>query len=170
MARRVRGWLMGAAVIVVMAGAGWQVLKQQESVAPMVSVPTLQGQTLSLAQWKGKVVLVNFWATSCSACVKEMPELVKTFNTYHSQGLETVAIAMNYDPPEYVENFSRARQLPFTVALDREGKAAKAFGEIRLTPTTFLLDKQGKMVQRYIGIPDFNQLNQLIDSKLKERA
>lgn len=170
MTSRVRGWVVAAVLLAGLAGVGWQVLAARNALAPAITLSTLQGRSFTLDQWKGKVVLVNFWATSCSGCVKEMPELVKTFKTYQAQGFETVAVAMSYDPPAYVESFTRSRELPFTVALDRDGHVAKAFGEIRLTPTTFVLDKQGRIVQRYIGVPDFAQLHQLIEAKLKERT
>ena len=74
-------------------------------------------------------MLVNFWATTCVSCVKEMPDLVATYNKYQARGYETVAVAMSYDPPAWVLNFAQSRQLPFKVALDVDGSAAKAYGK-----------------------------------------
>src|SRR5512135_2728071 len=96
--------------------------------APQATFTTLTGEKVTLESLRGKVVMVNFWATSCPGCVKEMPELVNTYQKYHSQGLETVAVAMSYDPPAYVKQFTERTGLPFTVALDTDGSAAQAFG------------------------------------------
>ncbi|MBS0347404.1 MAG: TlpA family protein disulfide reductase [Proteobacteria bacterium] len=142
----------------------------QPAAAPDVSFTTLDGQTRQLSSLKGKVVLVNFWATTCTTCVAEMPKLVETYNKFAPKGFETVAIAMDYDPPEYVRNYAQKTGLPFTVALDSGGKAAKGFEDVRLTPTTFLLDKQGRIVQKYLGEPDFAKLHALLDKLLAEPA
>ncbi|WP_079434670.1 peroxiredoxin [Zoogloea sp. LCSB751] len=142
----------------------------QPAAAPDVSFTTLDGQTRQLSSLKGKVVLVNFWATTCTTCVAEMPKLIETYNKFAPKGFETVAIAMDYDPPEYVRNYAQKNGLPFTVALDSGGKAAKGFEEVRLTPTTFLLDKQGRVVQKYLGEPDFAKLHALLDKLLAEPA
>ena len=111
---------------------------------------------------------MNFWATSCTTCVAEMPEVIATYNKYKDRGFETLAVAMSYDPPSYVVNFAQTRQLPFKVAIDNTGAAAKAWGDIQLTPTTFVLDKQGNIVKRYVGAPNFAELHQLIDKLLAE--
>ena len=131
---------------------------------------TLKGESLMTSDLRGKVVLVNFWATDCVTCVHEMPKLIETHNKFEKQGFETVAVAMSYDPPNYVARFSEQNKLPFKVALDVQGKIAAGFGDIRFTPTTFLLDKRGRIIQRYLGEPDFTQLHRLVEAALKESA
>lgn len=138
--------------------------------APDVRYTTLDGRSASLAALKGKVVLVNFWATTCTTCVAEMPRLVDTYRKFAPRGFETVAIAMSYDPPEYVRNYAARNGLPFTVALDGSGEAARGFEEVRLTPTTFVIDRKGRIVQKYLGEPDFQQLHALLDKLLAESA
>jgi len=133
--------------------------------APDVGYTLLNGSQSTTGQLRGKVVLVNFWATSCPGCVAEMPDLVKTHRKFEARGLETIAVAMSYDPPEYVKQFSEKNQLPFKVALDKDGSAAQAFGA-RVTPTTFVIDKQGQIVQRIVGEPDFAKLHALIAQTL----
>ncbi len=95
-----------------------------------------------------------------------MPQIISTYNQYQSRGFETVAVAMSYDPPSYVVNFAHTRKLPFKVAIDNTGAVAKAWGDIKLTPTTYLVDKQGAIVKRYVGAPDFKEMNQLIEKLL----
>ena len=136
--------------------------------APESSFILLDGSRLNVSQLKGKVTLVNFWATSCTTCVAEMPELMATYDKYHERGYETVAVAMSYAPPSYVVNFSETRKLPFKVAIDNTGAVAQAWGDIKLTPTTFLVNKQGEIVKRYVGAPDFAELHRLIEKLLAE--
>ena len=113
---------------------------------------------------------MNFWATSCTTCVAEMPEIISTHNKYKDKGYDTLAVAMSYDPPSYVVNFAESRQLPFKVALDNTGNVAKAWGDVKLTPTTFIVNKRGEIVKSYIGAPDFVQLHKLIEKLLAEPA
>ena len=138
------------------------------SPAPDVGYTLLDGSKHRTAELQGKVVLVNFWATSCSTCVKEMPELVDTHAKFKARGYETLAVAMSYDPPAYVVNFVETRKLPFRVALDIDGGIARSFGDVQLTPTSVLLDKRGRIVKRYVGQPDFTELHALVDKLLTE--
>jgi peroxiredoxin len=134
--------------------------------APASTFVLLDGRQTTTADLKGKVTLVNFWATTCVTCVKEMPQIVATHQKYAARGFETVAVAMSYDPPAWVLNFAQSRQLPFKVALDNTGEIAQAWGDVKLTPTTYLVDKQGQIVKRYVGEPDFNALHALIEKLL----
>ncbi|MXN78142.1 redoxin family protein [Burkholderia sp. 4701] len=156
-----------AAVVVAaaIAVAGFLAFSGKSS-APDATFTLLSGQKISTtADLKGKVYLVNFWATSCATCMQEMPQMVETYNRFKGQGLEFVAVAMNYDPPMYVANYAQTRQLPFKVALD-DGSVAKQFGNVQLTPTTFVVDKDGKILKRYVGAPQFAELDQLLKQAL----
>ena len=136
--------------------------------APASSFVLLDGSKISTEQMKGKVTLVNFWATSCTTCVAEMPEIVATYNKFKDKGYETLAVAMSYDPPAYVVNFTESRKLPFKVAIDNTGLNAKDWGDVKLTPTTYLVNKRGEIVKRYVGAPDFADLHRLIEKLLAE--
>ncbi|MGV0959145.1 MAG: TlpA disulfide reductase family protein [Limnohabitans sp.] len=136
--------------------------------APESSYVLLDGSKITTTQLQGKVFLVNFWATSCTTCVGEMPEVIATYNKYKDRGFDTVAVAMSYDPPSYVVNFAQTRQLPFKVAIDNTGSAAKAWGDVQLTPTTFLVNKHGEIVKRYVGAPNFAELHQLVEKLLAQ--
>ncbi len=91
--------------------------------------------------------------------------MVDTYNRFKGKGLEFVAVAMNYDAPMYVNNYSATRRLPFKVAMD-DGSAAKQFGNVQLTPTTFVIDRDGKILKRYVGEPSFQELDTLLDKAL----
>lgn len=135
---------------------------------PEVNFIGVRGDQFTMSSLRGKVVLVNFWATSCTVCMSEMPKMVQTYEKYRGQGLETVAVAMSYDPPDRVFAYAQQSKLPFRVTLDIFGKAMQAFGGIRGTPTTFLMDRSGKIVQRFEGEPDFGKLGALIERELSK--
>jgi len=134
--------------------------------APASTFTTLEGKTLTLNELRGKVVLVNFWATSCPGCVKEMPDMVEVYREYKDRGFEIIAVAMSYDPPNYVQSFVQTRQLPFPVALDVTGEHARAFGDVQLTPTTFIIGKDGRILEHKLGEIDFVRLRALLDREL----
>ena len=136
--------------------------------APNSTFVLLDGSKQTTADLKGKVTLVNFWATSCVTCVAEMPKVIATYNKYKSQGYDTMAVAMSYDPPSYVVNYAETRKLPFKVAIDNTGAVAKAWGDVQLTPTTYLVNKRGEIVKQYVGEPDFVALHKLIEKLLAE--
>jgi peroxiredoxin len=164
---RPMGLVLIAMALVAGAALAYLSLAAKEK-APPAAYTLLDGSTGSIDRLKGKVVLVNFWATSCVTCVKEMPELVATHQKFQARGFETLAVAMSYDPPAYVSNFAQSRQLPFGVAIDNTGQIARSFGDIKLTPTTILINKRGEIVKRYVGEPDFTALHALVERLLAE--
>jgi len=156
------------AVAILIAVAGWLAFGTSKQV-PDATFTLLSGQKISTGQLKGKVYLVNFWATDCDTCIQEMPQMVQTYNQFKDQGLEFVAVAMNYDAPMYVVNYSQTRRLPFKVALD-DGSAAKQFGNVQLTPTTFVIDRDGHILKRYVGEPQFSELAGILKDALAKLA
>lgn len=159
-------YLAAAAVVLAIGAAIY--LGSGSTPAPQSSFVLLDGSKKETAQLKGKVTLVNFWATSCVSCVAEMPKLMATYEKYKPLGFDTIAVAMSYDPPSYVVNFAQSRQLPFSVAIDNTGEVAKAWEDVKLTPTTFIVNKRGDIVKRYVGEPNFKELHQLIERLLAE--
>ncbi|WYX34664.1 TlpA disulfide reductase family protein [Achromobacter xylosoxidans] len=157
--------IVALAVLVAVGVGAWFTLRPTQT-APDVTFTTLEGKTFSMQDLRGKVVLVKFWATSCVTCVKQMPETISAYNEYAGKGYEAIAVAMDYDPPNYVLNFSESRKLPFPVALDTKGDIARAFGDIRLTPTAFLIDKQGRIIKRYLGEYDVAEFHATVEKAL----
>lgn len=157
--------LLIAVAVLAIAGALAYALMDKPS-APAATFTTLEGKPIVLDELRGKVVLVNFWATSCPGCIKEMPGMVETYNQYKDRGFEIVAVAMRYDPPNYVVNFVRTRQLPFPVALDVDGEHARAFGNVQITPTSFIIGKDGRILEQKLGELDFVRLNALLEREL----
>lgn len=156
-----------AATLLAIGALAWRAPASRDA-APAVSYTLLDGRKASLESLRGKVVLVNFWATTCTVCVAEMPQIVATHRQFQGRGYDTVAVAMSYDPPALVARFAESRRLPFGVAIDNTGEVARGFGQVQLTPTSFLLDKQGRIVRHYVGAPDFAALKRLIEELLVE--
>ena len=164
----IKHWITGVA-LAAFAGIGAYVyLGAGQQAAPSSTFVLLDGSQQTTADLRGKVTLVNFWATSCTTCVAEMPDIVRTYDKYRAQGFETLAVAMSYDPPSYVVNFAESRKLPFKVAIDNTGAVARAWGDIKITPTTYLVNKRGEIVKSYVGAPDFAELHRLIEKLLAE--
>lgn len=152
--------------LLITAGVFWA-SKNPTLQAPDVSFLTITGQTIQLSSLKGKPVIVTFWATDCAVCVKEIPDLIELYQAYRDKGVEIIAIAMYYDPPNHVVEMSRAKQIPYYVALDLRAEHARAFGEVRLTPTTFVIDENGVIVQQITGAFKPADLSRLIETLLK---
>ncbi len=161
--------IAAVAVVAIAAGAGFAALTRNAP-APEVRFVTLVGPSFTTSELRGMVVLVNFWATSCVTCVEEMPKMVEAWNKYSPRGYDMVAVAMSYDHPNLVADFTQKRALPFKVALDTDGALAKGFGNVSVTPTNFLLDKRGRIVKRYHGEPDWAEFHALIERALAEPA
>ena len=157
--------------LVIAAGLfAYGAMPEQPRPAPTLVYSTVKGELVTPADLYGKVTLVNFWATDCMVCMKEMPRLVQTYNRLRPLGLQTVAVAMSYDRPDRVLEYAEKNRLPFKVALDVRGEAARQFGTINATPTTFLIDKRGNIVKSWQGEPDYAKLERLIEQKLAERV
>ena len=161
-------WFLAGLAVVCLAIviAVVRVVALSQRPVPAVAVTTLQGEQFRLDAMKGSVVLVNFWATTCAVCIREMPKLIALFEKYRTEGYRTVAVAMPYDPPNRVVDYVARRVLPFDVVMDIDGSVLRAFGDVPGTPTTFLVDKRGRIVRKYLGEPDFADLEQQIRSAL----
>jgi peroxiredoxin len=168
MRRSLRLSLSGIALAIAAVGAYFALVRQPAM--PEVRFATLSGELVSTADLRGKVTLVNFWATSCVPCVAEMPRMVSTYNRFKDRGFETIAVAMAYDPPLYVKNYSDRNHLPFKVAMDARGEVAKSFGEVSAIPSTFIIDRKGRIIKSYLGEMDSEKLNALLEAALRESA
>jgi peroxiredoxin len=164
----VRRAVILAAVLGLAVAALAVLLPLRVTPAPQVAFVSIHGESIAMPPASGKVMLVNFWATDCPVCIREMPDLIATYEKYRGRGLDLVAVAMRHDPPHYVLKYADSAGLPFRVALDSLGEHARAFGGVRATPTTFLIDRRGNIVERIVGMPDFGKLNALIEKSLNQ--
>jgi len=140
---------------------------QKEKVAE-IQMTTIEGNNISTNNLLGKVYLINFWATDCPGCIKEMPDLIKTYNKYKDNNFEILAISMHYDPPSRVMSYAQKNSLPFPVIMDIKKDIIKHFKKVKLTPTSILVNHEGKIVNTIIGEIEFKEFNQTVESLLKK--
>ena len=163
---RIKLLAAAGALLAIAIAVGTCLIALKPHPAPDIAFTSIKGEQIRLQQWRGKVVLVEFWATTCVYCVRDMPKIIDIYRELGGQGLQMIAISMSYDRPDYVVNYAESRKLPFPVTLDLQGDFAQAFGEVALTPTLFVIGKNGNIVKRYQGEPDFAALRQLLQVQL----
>jgi len=127
---------------------GFQVLNIGEK-APAVHLSIINEGDITIDNLKGKAVVLNFWATWCPPCKKEMPLLETTYKNYKDKGLIVLGVNYNEDR-ETITRFVKEMGITFPVALDRDFKVTKAYGVLAL-PTTFFIDRRGIIRDRYRG-------------------
>ena len=132
--------------------------------APDFNRKDLTGKPIHLANYKGKVVLLNFWATWCGPCLAEIPRFSAWQQKYGPQGLQVVGISMDDDDAPVLHVY-RKYQLTYPVLMGDE-HLGELYGGVLGLPITFLLDPQGKIVARYQGEPDLKQVELQIKSLL----
>ncbi|MGA3055340.1 MAG: redoxin domain-containing protein [Candidatus Korobacteraceae bacterium] len=137
------------------------------SVAPDFSLQDLNGQPLALADYRGKVVLLDFWATWCAPCLDEIPHFVALQNEYREQGLQVIGISMD-DGPKPVRDFYQRFKMNYPVALGTE-KLAQAYGGVLGLPVTFLIGRDGQVAAKYIGEVQMPVVEQEIKSLLQAK-
>ncbi|MCI0521050.1 MAG: TlpA family protein disulfide reductase [Chloroflexi bacterium] len=121
--------------------------------APLFSLATPQGGLVTLADLRGRPVIINFWATWCPPCREEMPALQEVYAAYKAQGLEILAVnATNQDDPAQAAAFAAEYGLAFPILLDMQGEVAGQY-QIQSFPTTFFINSQGVIQEVVIGGP-----------------
>jgi peroxiredoxin len=124
--------------------------------APDFSLRDLEGNIRGLASFRGRVVLLNFWATWCPPCETELVSMEDLYQAYQDHGLAVVAIASDGQGAEVVQPFVTQLHLSFTTLLDASGQVTRLYGVTSL-PTTYLLDRQGRLVTVAIGGHDWSK-------------
>jgi peroxiredoxin len=163
--------LLAALLAVALAAAAMRSVRRPAPRPPMVEITQvpevrftlLSGESMAASDLRGKALLVNFWATYCGSCLKEMPQLVETYRKFAPRGHELIAVAVRRDEAERVAQVVAAHHLPFKVAMDADGALAREFGNVRITPSTFVIDREGRVLKRYIGEPPWSELHALLE-------
>jgi len=118
--------------------------------APAFTLQDLNGKNVSLADFQGKVVVLDFWATWCPPCVKEIPHFIELYEQYKDKGLAMVGISLDREGVGVVKAFVQKYQIKYPIMMT-DGKVDKAFGGITSIPTTFLIDSAGNISKKYVG-------------------
>jgi DsbE subfamily thiol:disulfide oxidoreductase len=137
--------------------------------APEFSLSDPSGRTYTLAELKGSVVFINFWATWCPPCIEEMPSLQNLYNGFKDNKEFRMVTILYKDDYEKAMAYMKQNNYALPVLIDREGKAAKAYG-VTGVPETYIVDKQGILRQKVIGPADWNstEADSLIANLLKQ--
>jgi cytochrome c biogenesis protein CcmG/thiol:disulfide interchange protein DsbE len=178
-----RHWsLFSIAVLAVSAGWIWMSrplnrtldpgipAPQQGFFAPGFTLNTLAGEPVSLSDLKGKVILINFWASWCSPCKAEMPAIQATYQTYKDQGLVVLGInATDQDEANAARQFAQTQGLTFPLLADVSGTVFQLY-QVQALPTSFFVDRQGKIGSVVVGGPMAEALLRTrIETLLKEK-
>jgi peroxiredoxin len=132
------------------------------NLAPDFTVTDIDGRKLSLADYKGKVVLLNFWATWCAPCRTEIPHFVEMQNKFGPDGFQVIGISMD-DDAKPVREFAQQYKLNFPVAVG-DDKLAERFGGVLGLPVNFIIDREGRIYTRHLGATDVS----VFDQEVKE--
>ena len=157
-----------AAVVLITAQVlvGIYIYRQSELI-PLQQGKTFSGQTIDIINpHQGHLTLVNFWASSCLPCIKEMPDFIELHNDYRQQAFSIVGITMPFDQADLTSAVLKSFKVPWQNVLDTQGKHVSAFGGVKAVPTTLLLDHEGRTLWKQEGPVDFQQLRQHINRHL----
>ena len=136
------------------------------SKAPDFSLPSVPGgTTVRLSDYKGKVVLVNFWATWCPPCREEIPDFIKVRDSLKTEGFEIIGIAMDEGGAKVVAPFAQEYGITYPLAVG-DNKITRSYGGIRGIPTSFLVDREGKIVQKWVGMISEETLTKAVKAVL----
>ncbi len=145
--------LAGLALVLLMAACGGPEGNTEPALsgpAPDFELENFAGGRVRLSDHRGQVVLVNFWATWCPPCVKEVPDFVELYGKYRERGLVILGISVDRNPGAVLPAFIERHKINYPVLLD-DGRVADDYGGITGIPTTFLIDREGVIRERYVG-------------------
>jgi len=137
----------------------------QATVAPDFSLESLDGKHMRLSDWRGKAVLLNFWATWCGPCKIEMPWFVELQRQYGPQGLQIVGVAMDDASREDIAKFAKEMGVNYPILLGKEA-VGDAYGGVPAMPESFFIDRDGKVVDRIIGLKGKADIEEAIKKAL----
>ncbi len=144
--------IVGAALMTMACGNGSMPTNEEKKLAPSLELDRVDGNgSFSLDQQKGKVVLVDFWATWCAPCISELPHLQKLSESYDPGEFAMVGIVLESGDREDIDEFVKKRSITYPNLLGEEG-SKESFGPFLGYPTKYLIDKDGYVVKKYFGV------------------
>lgn len=173
------GWIIGLMVVIVAAMLIVPRFVKPKSAglagdvsgkpAPEFELKDLNGKTVHLSDYRGKAVVLNFWATWCPPCKVEMPWFVDLQERYGSQGLVILGVALDDASKEQIAKFASDMKLNYPVLIG-EDKVAQAYGGVEMLPTTFYIDRNGKVTERVFGLLDRKEIEENAVKVLESKA
>ena len=135
------------------------------ALAPTWKLKDLNGKEVSSDQFKGKVLIVDFWATWCGPCLSEIPGYIELEKKYGAKGLAIVGVSLDRQSPKYVQKFARDHGMNYTIVMGDEDVVA-AFGNFDAIPTTFLIDREGRIAHQKTGAMPHDQYEAIVKKVL----
>lgn len=152
-------------MLMLMIYGGNALFAQTKGQAPDFTLKTANGNTVTLSKLKGKVVLINFWATWCAPCRAEIPGFLEVYNKYKSKGFEIVGVSLDREGWKKVTPFVENFKINYPVVVG-DKKLVAAYGDFNAIPTTFLVDKKGNIVDQHVGYLSKEDLEKKIKALL----
>ncbi|MCX5800254.1 MAG: TlpA disulfide reductase family protein [Candidatus Eisenbacteria bacterium] len=122
-------------------------------VAPDFELSSLEGQKISLSQFRGKIVILDFWATWCKPCRLELPHFVALYEEFGNDALQIIGVSLDQVGSDEVASFVKEWKIPYVIVMGN-GEVTKSYGGIKGIPTTFVIDKRGNVYRKYVGYRD----------------
>lgn len=144
-------------------------VQSEDKPAPEFSLKDLEGNTVNLSDYKGKVVVVNFWATWCPPCRKEIPDFNELQAQYGEKGLQFIGIALDEEGVTKVKKWTSTNPVNYPVVI-ADDEIKKTYGEMNAIPVTLLIDRQGVIRTKYIGMRQKAIVESMIAPLLAERG
>ena len=147
------------------ASPGARITPAELSLAPDLSLPQLNGEKLNLSDYRGKVVLLDFWATWCDPCREEVPHFVELQNKYRDQGFQMIGVSMD-DSPEPVRDFYQQFKMNYPVVMGN-ARTGELYGGVLGLPLAFLVGRDGRIYSKHTGAIDISSLDHEIAAQLQ---
>ncbi len=129
--------------------------------APNFTLKTHDGNVVDLSKLKGKVVVLNFWATWCGPCRQEIPGFIETYKSLHSKGVEIVGVSLDEGGWDAVQPYVSKTNIPYPIVIGDQS-LSEAYGGIEAIPTTFIITKDGNIAGKHVGFMSKEQLEKQI--------
>src|SRR3954451_20107339 len=143
--------------------------KLQGKAAPDFSLPTTTGQTMKLSDFRGKAVLLNFWATWCEPCKVEMPWFVDLQKKYGPQGLQVLGVAMDDAPVKDIADFAQKMNVNYPIVIGKE-EVGTQYGGVQYLPSTFYISRDGKIIDRVFGLVSRSEIESNVQKALGQQG